>query len=80
MGNHICEECSRGRMERSERHGMLEHMVYPMFGMFPWRCNACRERKFFQDRGERRIAHIKGPRRRTRDGGGAVGSVLHKRG
>ena len=42
-------------MHRSERRSFIERVVYPLFGMFPWRCGHCRNRVLLQDRGSRRL-------------------------
>ncbi len=55
-------------MHRSERRSLMERVIYPLFGMFPWRCGRCRNRVMLQDRGDRRLYVSQGESRRRRSG------------
>ncbi len=55
MTENGCVVCARGKLRRSERRGILERIVYSLFGYYPWRCTYCRRRTFFRDRGQGRF-------------------------
>ena len=41
-------------MRRVTRIGFLQKRFYPLFGLFPWECNTCREVKLLKKRGQRK--------------------------
>ena len=67
MSEHICAECQRGKLRRSERRGFWEQTILPMFNLYPWRCSFCRARVKLSDRGPRR--HYVQPQRVVRESG-----------
>jgi hypothetical protein len=36
-----CRNCRESALHRQRRQGVLEKYIYPFFGFYPWRCNAC---------------------------------------
>jgi hypothetical protein len=37
-----CPRCNSCALYRRERRGLLQKKVYPLLGLFPWHCIACR--------------------------------------
>jgi len=37
----VCPECRSTAIRRSQRRGLIERVVLPMFGILPYRCQAC---------------------------------------
>jgi hypothetical protein len=52
----MCAECGRGVMYRSDRRSFLDRYIYPLVGLYPWRCKFCRNRERLRDRGSRSSA------------------------
>ena len=48
-----CTKCHFGKLTRTNRLGLLEERILPLFGYFPWICSECKRRAFFKSRGER---------------------------
>ena len=48
-----CPSCGSDRIHRSHRKGMGETVALPLFGVYPYRCSACRARfrRFHMDLG-----------------------------
>jgi DNA-directed RNA polymerase subunit RPC12/RpoP len=48
-----CPSCGSDRIHRSRRKGIGETVALPLFGVYPYRCSACRARfrRFNRDRG-----------------------------
>jgi DNA-directed RNA polymerase subunit RPC12/RpoP len=36
-----CEECGSDKVLRVSRQGFLRIKIFPMFGIYPWRCSRC---------------------------------------
>ena len=47
---HACPKCGSEMVRRSLRSGFIENLIYPLFGLRPYRCMACEER-FIDRRG-----------------------------
>jgi hypothetical protein len=47
----LCPSCKRGAMMRSARHTFMDRYIYPLMGLYPWRCKFCRHRERLRDRG-----------------------------
>lgn len=37
-----CPSCGNDHPRRLERKGFLQERVYPLFGYYPWLCQACK--------------------------------------
>jgi len=48
-----CPNCSSHQFHRIKRVGFLEINIYPLFGLFPWKCSKCRSRHLLHERGKR---------------------------
>ncbi len=51
MSDLLCSSCKRGVMIRSARHTFMDRYIYPLMGLYPWRCQFCRNRVRLRDRG-----------------------------
>jgi hypothetical protein len=48
----ICPHCGDEQMRRLARRGFLQTRIYPLLGLYPWECVACRTIKMFRKRGK----------------------------
>jgi hypothetical protein len=48
----FCPKCKSGRTARVKRTGLLQILVLPRFGIFPWECSSCRKIFTFKNRGK----------------------------
>jgi hypothetical protein len=51
VSERLCSSCQRGAMIRSARHTFMDRYIYPLMGLYPWRCKFCRHRERLRDRG-----------------------------
>jgi hypothetical protein len=47
-----CPYCGNEQMRRLARRGFLQNRVYPLLGLFPWECFACRKTRMLRRRGK----------------------------
>jgi DNA-directed RNA polymerase subunit RPC12/RpoP len=47
-----CPNCTVDRLVRKKRKGFMEDYVYPIFGLYPWKCSACKKQMLIQSRGK----------------------------
>jgi hypothetical protein len=52
-GPMACPRCAI-KVRRTQRRGLLQKHVLPLFGFFPWECPVCREPIFFRKRDKQR--------------------------
>jgi hypothetical protein len=52
-----CPRCGAPQCSRRKREGLLQILIYPRFGLFPWRCSACRKVFLLKERGKSRRRH-----------------------
>jgi DNA-directed RNA polymerase subunit RPC12/RpoP len=45
-----CRKCGSDRVYRVDRKGFFEEKIYPIFGMYPWRCTVCGDHKMLHKR------------------------------
>lgn len=48
----LCPNCGNEQMRRLARRGFLQNKVYPLLGLYPWECLACRTSKMIRKRGK----------------------------
>ena len=48
----ICPKCRSKRVLRIRRAGLLQSVLFPQFGLFPWQCEDCRTLFVFKSRGK----------------------------
>jgi transposase-like protein len=46
-----CPKCGNTRTARRRRSGLLETLVLPRLGLYPWECNGCRTNFNYSNRG-----------------------------
>jgi len=46
--------CGGSHLYRLRRTGLLEKIIYPLFGYYPWHCLACKENRYIKQRNVRR--------------------------
>ncbi|MGP8254027.1 MAG: hypothetical protein ACLQHF_18520 [Terracidiphilus sp.] len=49
-----CPECGGNRIRRVERKGLMQKLIYPWFGYFPWHCRECRKYFLLRKRNRRK--------------------------
>jgi hypothetical protein len=52
----LCTKCKFGELSRTKRVGLMEELIYPHLGYFPWICSECKERVIVKHRGERSVS------------------------
>lgn len=45
-----CPRCGDSALYRKERRGLLQKKLYPLLGLFPWRCASCRKSSLLRQR------------------------------
>jgi DNA-directed RNA polymerase subunit RPC12/RpoP len=61
-----CEDCGSDEVYRLVRKGFLESKIYPLFGIYPWRCKGCGLRLMMRKRGMAREQELKLPETQER--------------
>ena len=54
-----CWKCGSDRVYRVERKGFMQEMIYPLLGLYPWRCKSCGDRAMLRKRNRARMHHKK---------------------
>ena len=52
MLERICPKCRSSSSARIKRVGLLQTVVLPLFGLYPWECSDCRRTFFLKARGK----------------------------
>ena len=52
-----CPHCKSPVTRRARRTGLLQNVVYPRLGLFPWECTACRRIFLVKQRAKSRHRH-----------------------
>jgi DNA-directed RNA polymerase subunit RPC12/RpoP len=55
-----CDECSSDEVYRIFRRGYFQEKIYPLLGIYPWRCKRCGLRLMMRERGTREQAELYG--------------------
>jgi hypothetical protein len=55
----VCPACRSASALRVNRTGFLQHKVFGLFGIYPWKCGACGSTFFCRRRGHR--SHSESP-------------------
>jgi hypothetical protein len=50
----VCSACEKPALHRVSRKGLLQRVVFPLFGYFPWQCKGCKSVQLMKKRGSRR--------------------------
>jgi len=45
-----CKHCGSTYISRIYREGLMQERIYPLFGLYPWRCKICREKQMLRRR------------------------------
>jgi hypothetical protein len=61
-GRMLCPKCGHDRLRRTERKGLFELNIFPLFGFYPWECSNCRNHFFFRKRRQHNHRTHKGKR------------------
>jgi hypothetical protein len=48
----ICPKCKGKKILRVRRAGFLQAVFYPQLGLFPWKCEGCRNVFLFKSQGK----------------------------
>jgi ribosomal protein L37AE/L43A len=48
-----CPRCAKPTLYRVKRKGLLQRLLYPRFGYFPWKCKECNAVQLYKARGVR---------------------------
>ena len=56
----MCPECGSRQMHRMQREGLMQVVVYPFFGYFPWECAECKESFLLKKRYKRKFKSSRG--------------------
>jgi hypothetical protein len=48
----ICKSCGAGpeSLSRRSRRGFLERHIFPLFGLYPWKCSSCEHKHLYHAR------------------------------
>jgi predicted RNA-binding Zn-ribbon protein involved in translation (DUF1610 family) len=46
----FCQRCGSDRVYRVFREGFLQEKIYPLLGLYPWKCKKCGERIMLRKR------------------------------
>jgi hypothetical protein len=47
-----CQKCKRGELNRVSRAGLMQRLILPLLGLFPWECGVCKDRSLCRTRGD----------------------------
>ena len=48
----VCPKCGSARTARVKRMGLIQILVLPRFGLYPWECSGCRKVFTIRNRGK----------------------------
>ena len=48
----LCTKCRRGELSRVGRTGLVQRLILPLLGLFPWECGVCKDRSQRRMRGD----------------------------